>query len=110
MKDWICTTPCTWGNKPENSRMWKVGERIKYPTRPNKHFDDPKEVGVKMKFEDMHPDKINAEEMALMTKDQINEKFALGYEKKQLLSIKHQELVTTALRRSSHYVLGSNNL
>jgi len=110
MKEWVCTNPTAWGNKPENSRLWKVGERTKYPTRPNKHFEDPKDIGAKHKFEDMHPDKINADEMALMTKDQINDKFTLGFDKKKLLNIKHQELVTIALRRSSSYVLGNNNL
>lgn len=100
MKTWICVKPNVWGISSKMQRMWKVGETIAAEECPNKHFMDanPKKVEAEFEFNKKAEKEISVDDMNLMTKKQINEKFALGI--KQINTIKKEEMIVMALKKN----------
>ena len=100
MKTWICVKPNHWGKEAKMRRMWKVGETIIADECPNKHFMDanPKKVEEKFEFDKKAEKEISVDDMNLMTKNQINEKFALGI--KRISTIKKEEMIVMALKKN----------
>ena len=101
MKTWTCIKTCYWGVAKGQSRIWTVGTTINSETRPNKHFIDKNAVEETFKFDEKPVAEIKKDDMNLMTKKQINEKFELGLDKRGLGATKKDTLIKMVIDRSN---------
>ena len=100
-KTWTCIRACYWGKDKGQSRLWKVGTTIQSETRPNKHFIDQNAVEEEFQFDAKPVAEIGNDDMQLMTKKQINEKFVLGFDKRGLGATKKDTLIKMVIDRNN---------
>jgi len=98
MKTWTCIQRTYWGETPKTMRLWKVGETLQSVKQPNKHFISEDKVEETFKFDEKDSKDVSVEDMSLMTKKQINDKFELGIGNIQ--TIKKEELIKMAINKT----------
>jgi len=93
MNEWICIKNTIWGEDKQSVRPFKTGDVVLSDKQPNKHFKPAKEVEVESEQKEFDPKTMNKDDILLMTKKQINEKFNLNIDKKKLHTTKKEVLL-----------------
>jgi len=93
MKEWICTKNTIWGEEKKSVRPFKIGDVVYWDKQPNIHFKPAKEVEAESEKKEFDSQTMNKEDILLMTKKQINEKFNLNIDKKKLQTTKKEVLL-----------------
>ena len=101
MKSWTCIAQCTWGAAAHESKMYVMGDIVNHPTKPNKHFCETSKLSKEYDFDKMDVKDISVEQMHLMTKEELNDKFELGVEDNTLKSTLKEVLIKAAIDKSN---------
>lgn len=108
MPKWICKTACVWGPEPKMVKFWKVGEEFVHPTKPNKHFIAADKVEEEFQFDKKEVNDITKDDMQLMSKNQLNDKYNLGLGKSELNRTKKDKIISMAIKRSNEKYVKRN--
>ena len=100
MKTWICIKKCYWGATPNEMRIWTKGETVQSEDCPNKHFINPNKVEETFEFDKKESKEITVEDMELMTKKQINDKFELGLDENGVHWTKKKEMIKMVINKT----------
>ena len=94
-KTWTAIAKNLWGATTKTRRMWNVGDTVLAEEKPNKHWVGEDEVDSVLKYDEVDAKTATKDDLLLMTKQQINDKFELGLEKHMILQTTKEALIKT---------------